>query len=267
MLNKNNKSVQSHGNLATAATLTQSQTNLINFNDDICDMRLNQVRRLNKQQEHNLGSIKSRLNHIQHQDQYVQRNISKTQDEIDHILRIKQRKYTEIQRKKWVAQLREQMYSETAQRVNLSRSERMKRSQRIELTRQIYSDVHKQLNREFRNNHQMAKQQLQEEINHENRLSHKMIRSAHLNHLQERSRQLENKYQQGFTNYQNKLLYESQLLKYRSEEIQDLEQVETQLLTKLKLTQSKDRSISAKKEEISRIPAECITPKLFKLTS
>lgn len=73
----------------------------------------------------------------------------------------------------------------------------------------------------------------------------------------------------GFMNYQSQLEYEAQLYKHRQEIIQELEENETRVVNQLKITQNFDRSLSAKRDEIKKMPFESFTPKknLFRITS
>ncbi|CAD8189726.1 unnamed protein product [Paramecium octaurelia] len=255
---KLNRILYSQGNMTTSATQSPSQN--INYNDagELLDMKLNQVRKINRQQNDNIRLLKSRLNHIQHQDFNCQRNISRTSNEIQSIISTKSRVNEDQMRKQFLDEIRQKKLHEYSQRANLSKMERIKRSQNVENQKQIYSETHSFLNKEYKSNLSQAKLQTWNEIYGTNCKSHKQIRQAHLQHQQDKIIQLQLKQQEGSYNYKQKIIKEAQQFQERQMRVTELEEAEEQYLMKLKVTQSKNRSMSAKKEEIRRIPAEKI---------
>ncbi|CAD8171196.1 unnamed protein product [Paramecium pentaurelia] len=259
MNQKQNRILYSQGNMTTSATQSPSQN--INYNDagELLDLKLNQVRKINRYQADNIKLLKSRLNHIQHQDLNCQRNISRTSNEIQSIISTKSRVNEDQMRKQYLDEIRQKKLEEYSQRANMSKMERIKRSQNVENQKQLYSETHSFLNKEYKTNLSQAKLQTWNEIYGTNCKSHKQIRQAHLQHQQDKIIQLQMKQQEGSYNYKQKIIKEALQFKERQMRVTELEEAEEQYLMKLKVTQSKNRSMSAKKEEIRRIPAEKIT--------
>ncbi|CAD8083064.1 unnamed protein product [Paramecium sonneborni] len=259
MYPKLNRILYSQGNMPTSATQSPSQN--INYNDvgELLDMKLNQVRKINRQQDDNIKLLKSRLNHIQHQDVVCQRNISRTSNEIQSIISTKSRVNEDQMRKQFLEEIKQKKLEEYSQRANMSKIERIKRSKNVENQKQVYSETHSFLNKEYKMNLSQAKLQTWNEIYGTNCKSHKLIRQAHLKHQQDKIVQLQIKQQEGQYNYKQKIIKEAQQFKERQMRVTELEEAEEQYLMKLKVTQSKNRSMSAKKEEIKRLPADKIT--------
>ncbi|CAK69217.1 unnamed protein product (macronuclear) [Paramecium tetraurelia] len=239
----------------------------INSMRELLDMKLNQVRKINRQQGDNIKLLKSRLNHIQHQDIICQKNISRTSNEIQSIISTKSRVNEDQLRKLFLEEIKQKKLEEYSQRAYISKMERLKRSKNvqscnflsIQIEKQLYSEAYSFQNKEYKTNLSIAKLQTWNEIYGTNFKSHKLIRQAHLKHQQDKIIQLQLKQQEGQYNYKQKIIQEAQQFKERQLRITELEEAEEQYLLKLKVSQSKNRSMSAKKEEIKRVPAEKIS--------